>query len=367
MGIAALCGCALPANALYLFEPHNKLYVHLTSSLAWSSNLNAQEMGEADFIATTGFGVEFSRHAGTLSVDAMAEAASTHYRRHPGENELNPRLGLTISKSRGRLTGALDLLANRETQADTNVHLRTTAWSYPLGLTLHYPVNTRYALNSSTSYARISYAGDDGLADYADFAQSLNVAYALSSKLDMTAGYRARFSRTSYLTRAVDHMTTMGLSGAIGPRLRGEISAGHQNRQVRPGGRAYSGMNAAADLTWTGLRKVTVTGRLARDFSTTARAANVQTLTANLIADLALTRRFSIGGGLTAGRNDFMDDGNESRGRRDRTFGRDAHATYRLSARVELSASAARIRTWSSDQSFDLEQESWQIGASTRW
>ena len=365
--LAGLAVAAPPAHALLRFDEVNQVNIRLTSSVAWDSNLTAQSNGIEDYTFSAGLGLDFARHAGLLSLDVSADVTASHYQTHSGMDTTDPRFSLTISKGTGRLTGGLNMGISRSAVADPTVNLRTTSWSTPLSLHLHYPINSRYSLNSDTAMAQRNYTGTDALANYADLSEALSLAYALTSKLDMTATCRARFSSTSYQTRDQDYATTVGFTGSVGPKLHGSLSAGYQTRTTTLGGKTYAGMNANADLTWNPWRAVTVTGQLSRDFSTTARAASTDSLTAGLSTDLALGRKFTVGAGITGANTRFLDGGLLLAGRQDRTLGENAHVGYRLTEHLSLSLAAMTSRTRSNSAGFSRVQRGWSLSATSQW
>lgn len=357
---------ALSASALNI-DSANKIHLRASATVAWISNVNARADGVSDFSTMAGLDIDYARRAGTISVDAGAGMSRTLFQHLKEANSLDPRFNLRFSKERGRMTGGIQIRAFRQAKADTTVNLRTASWNFPVDLNLHYRVNARYSFDSITSYSRRNYLGVDSLADYTDLGESLTMAYALSSKLSLTAIYHTRFSRTSYDTRAQDHAASLGLRGRIGPKVQGEIRAGYQTRLTTPGGRSYSGMNAMADLRWKAWRGITVVGRLTRDFSTTARAANADTLTASLSAGMETGQRLSLGLGINAGHNRFLDEPAAGTGRRDRVLGADAHATLKLNRRLDLGLTVSRNQTTSTMPGFTQVHEGVALSVSTKW
>jgi hypothetical protein len=362
---------ASKAFALITFDATNHLFVTGTAGLSWSSNVNKGSDAASDFTSSYGVAIDFARKSGIITLDASASFDATKFFKNSDDNSFDPTFTLSLQRERGRLTGSLQTSTFRESKADTDLHKRTHSWNFPLTLNLRYPVNSRYSLTSDTGYAKRTFEdsapGQVRLANYADFTEGINLAYALTSKLSMTAGYRARFSQTSFSTKAQDHSGTIGFSGALLAKLRGNLSMGYQTRLTKPGGRAYQGINAAAAIAWNVRRWMLVAGRLSRDFSTNALAANTEVMTAGVDANLTLSRNITFSAGVTTGRSTFLDGPLGMMGRADRTYGWTLGVGYSMNEHLKLSMTYSHNISESNAIDANYAQTGVGFSASSRW
>lgn len=349
----------------------NQIFVFGELHLGYDSNIFAQNEnlfppvgGYDDYITTFVLGTEYRRNAGTLSINARAQIGYERYDKHSDRNAWNPSLRLELIKTTGRLTGSLSVSAVKESRADSAINLRTSAWSYPIALNLRYPINEKFYATSSTGYLRRSYEDTVVLSNLTEYSQAIDFFRVYTSKLDLLAGYRVRFSETT-AGRTTDHNFSVGATGSILPKLNGVVRFGYQFRNVDATADEFGNVSALAQLNWNPTRKLAVLGRLSRDFSTTANTVSVDTLAANLHANYILTRRYQIDGGLGYGRNHFLNQ--NQRGRRDDFFTWDVGATYTWSEKFKVSASYVYLQNWSTLDLSDFTSNGVNITISSRF
>ena len=135
--------------------------------------------------------------------------------------------------------------------ADDVANVRANSWNYGSDLNLRYPVNDRYYLTSSsdvnirdytskTPYTPLSNPTSPRLFDLSSYAESVDLNYVYTSKLNLLGGYRVRFGQADGGTNTQDSALTVGATGGILPKLNGSVQAGYQWRdESGPGGGHY--------------------------------------------------------------------------------------------------------------------------------
>jgi hypothetical protein len=336
----------------------NQVFVFGELGLSYDSNIFAQNPdlvpqtgGYGDFISTFTLGTEYKRGAGTLSIDARAQVGYERFDKHPDRDAWNPAFRLELDRTTGRMTGNLILSATHSTQADSAINIRTSTWDYPVDLNLRYPINDKFYVTSDTGYLHRTYADATtlGLSDLTEYSESVDVFRVYTSKLDLLAGYRVRFS-DSTAGRTTDHNFSVGATGGLLPKLNGLVQFGYQFRNVgattlTPIAETFGNFSALGQLTWNATRKFIMVGRLSRDFSTSANTISIDSLAANLHANYILTRRYEIDGGIGYGRNHFLNQ--SERGRQDEFFTCDAGITYTTGDKFKATLSLVHLQNWS--------------------
>lgn len=358
---------SIGAFALVRFnEGRDQIFVKASVSIGFDSNIFANSGSESDIVTNTTFGVEYARRAGLISVNGNADWNLGSFASNADSNFANPSLGLEFVKNTGRTTGSLTFGANRESQADPNVNLRTDSWNYNAGLNWKYPVIERYSLAGSFGYGFADYTDNSaGLVDLTTYSASLDLFYAYTSQRDLVFGYSIRESETSTGGSSTDHSLTGGISGKILSKLNGTVRAGYQVRQEHGTGDSYGSFTATASTTWTINKRMTLTGTLGKDFSTTATESTVDSLRFNLDAQYVITSRWSLYSGFGAGYSSFL-SGIDT-GRRDHYFTWSAGVNYSLNDHFKASLTYSYFQNWSNRANSTFDRNSITLNMSTRW
>ena len=120
------------------------------------------------------------------------------------------------------------------------------------------------------------------------------MCYSYTSQRDLFAGYRYRFSESSADTTITDHAFAVGVSGKILSNLNGTLRFGCQIRQEDPSGDVFGGYTATASTTWAINKRMSLTGTLSKDFSTTATDSTTDITRANLDAQYVFNSKWSV-------------------------------------------------------------------------
>ena len=344
----------------------NQVFVFGSFSLSYSSNVFSESTGRGDYTMSAGAGLELKRRAGIIAVNATLKFDYVSFGTYTDQNSINPSFFLELYKTTGRTTGALTVNAFRESRADSAVNVRTSSWNYPLGLSLKYPVNDKLYVTSGTTYLQRSYVDNAALANLTDYAESLDLFYVYTSKLDLVGGYRIRVSKTSFGNDTTDHWFNFGATGGLLAKLNGTVRVGYQLRQVSgPGAENFTHFNALASVGWPVTRKLNLAGQISRDFNTIATGASVDSTSANLSASYAFNRKLEFTSGLSYGHNLFL--GTAALRRQDDFFSWDVGASYKFNEHLRLGASYTYFRNWSTFAFSDFVRQGFSFDVSSRY
>ena len=353
--------------ALFKFnEARDQLFVTVTAGVGYDSNIFATKDGEGDVFTNSSLALEYVRHAGLISVNSELAWNLGSFNSNPAQDFQNPSLSLELVKNTGRTTGSYTLSATRQSQADTNIGMRTDSWNYNTGLNWKYPVIERYSLAGSLGYGLIDYVDNSiGLVDLNTYTANVDLFYAYNSQRDLVAGYRIRRSEGSSQSQTTDHAITAGVSGKILAKLNGSLRVGYQIRQEDATGETFGSYTASAATTWTVNKRLTATASLNKDFSTTATDSSVDTTTFNLDAQYIIRLRWSVQSGVGAGYNDFL-SGIDS-GREDYYVTWNAGLNYSINEHFKASLTYSYFHNWSNRSASNYDRNSISLNLSSRW
>ena len=380
---AILAGCLAcpPASALVtLNDSHDHIFVNTTFGVSHDSNIFATNDSPGDFVYSTGLTAEYSRRAGWIGVNASVSMGASRYGKVKNQNFSNPSYSLELQKQSGRTTGALSISAARESRADAAVNLRTQSWNYSAGLNFHYPIIERYSVSGGLGYSGHTYSGNAALSNLATYSANLDLLYLLPRERDLIVGYRYRYGETSRNTGSADHSLTVGVNGPLLFGLNGAVRVGYQTRVPKGivvGSGNFSAWTANASTTYAINRKISLTGSLAKDFSTTATDSSVDSTTATLDAKFSYSRRLSFS--LTSGWSDSHFLGETGRivlsssplvlgpNRHDQSANWGASIGYSRSEHLSLSFGYTWFSNWSTISYADFIRTGWSLSMSSRW
>ncbi|CAM2861419.1 outer membrane beta-barrel protein [Rariglobus hedericola] len=355
------------AHALIKFnEGRDQLFVIGTMAIGYDSNIFANSSAESDVVTNTTLALEYARRAGLISVNGNIGWNLGSFASNGSEDFSNPTMGLELVKNTGRTTGSFTLGASRQSQADANVGLRTDSWNYDAGLNWKYPVIERYSLAGSFGYSLLDYIDNSAnLVDLTSYTASTDLFYTYTSQRDLFAGYRIRFGETSTQNTITDHAFTVGVSGKILSKLNGTVRAGYQIRQESASGDTFGSYTASASTTWSVNKRLSLTGTLSKDFSTTATESTMDTTRFNLDAQYAFNHRWSVFTGVGAGYSEFLNgvDG----GREDYYITWSAGVNYTLNDHFKASLTYSYFQNWSNRSLSTFDRNSLTLFLSSRW
>lgn len=371
----AVCAALLTQQAralVSLNDGTDRIYVTGSVGITRDSNIFSSNGGGGDYVYSGGLSIEYTRKAGWIGVNAGVGIDISQFDKFNDEDFKNPRFTAEFTKQTGRTTGSLSLSAQRQSRADPALNTRNTSWNYNAGLNAHYPIIERYSLSGGVGYNLTKYVDNPAYVDLASYSANINLFYILSNERDLFAGYRFRYSDTSRNTQDTDHAFNLGVSGRIIPRVNGTVSVGYQVRTPNDdAGATYGSTTASASVAYAMSKKLSLTGRVAKDFSTTASDTSIDVTTAGLDLQYSYNAKITTGASVGYGRNRFLGRGGLIPGtdipREDTSFDWGARISYVYSQHLQTTLSYSYMKNWSNFSFSDFERSSWSLGASSRW
>lgn len=364
---AALALAASPAPALVrMNDGKDQLFLNASLTAAWDSNIFASADGDGDFLTTYGLSLEYQRRAGLIGVNATAAFDVGRFEEFGEENFANPNLRFELTKEAGRTTGSFALGAQRESRADSAVNIRTESWNYDAALNFKYPVIERYSLSGNLGYGLRDYQDNAFLVDLETYSTAMDVFYVYTSERDLIGGYRLRVSESSADTTFYDHAFTLGMSGKILPKLNGTARFGYQIREASGAlNDTYDSWTSAVSATWNVNKRLSVTGQLSKDFSTTAANTSVDSFAGTLEAQYASSAKTSVTAAVGGGINRFL--GSLGAGREDTFFTYNVAFNYTFNERLRCSLGYTYFHNWSTVAFSDFERHSVSLNVTSRF
>lgn len=371
-----------PVKALIsLNAGHDHIFVTGSVGVSHDSNVFANNEARSDFLFNSSLQADYTRRAGWIGLDAGVRIDSSRFAEIDGEDFANPSFNLNLLKQTGRTTGTLAVTAARESRADPSLSTRTSSWNYTTDLNLKYPVVKRLALAPQLGYAQREYVDEEAFANLSTYHAGMDLYYILTSDRDAIAGYRYRSGQTSRDTGFVDHSFTTGINGRIIRRINGGIRAGYQVRVpngIASGEANFGSWTASGVLTYPLNKKTSFSGRISKDFSTTATDEYVDNTAASLDVQYAYSSRWSASAGIGWGNSRFL--GDRARGvmspespeilgpqRHDDYINGNVTLDYSLNEHFKFSLSHLWFKNWSTSTVADFVRSNWSFNVVSRW
>lgn len=356
-----------PALALLEFnDGRDKLTVNGSYGISYDSNLFAHSGGAGDYSQSIGLGLNYSRRAGLIGVNASISVSSGRFDKYTAEDFTNPSLELEFNKDKGRLTGAISLSAQRQSSSDVTINERVDSWTYASSFKFRYPINDRYFFTSLTDFNMQDYLHNSSLFNLASYAESVDVFYTYTSKLDLTGGYRIRVGDAQGGSHTQDNALSAGATGAILPKLSGSISVGYQWRnQTGAEGGNYDSVTSSVSLSWPVAKRIGVSGSVSKDFQTTATDVSVDSTSFNLSAALKPTGKINVNPGIGYSISRFL--GSKGNGREDKSPTATLNVSMALTSHISASISYAYIVNQSNVAFSDFGRHTASVNLSARY
>jgi hypothetical protein len=349
-----------------LNDGRDKIYVTGEVTYGYDSNLFASAGGAGDSSIAATVSSEYSRRAGLIGVDAAVSLNMSRFNQYTSENFNNPKFSLEFTKQSGRTTGSLLLGAARESRADSAANIRNESWNYKAGLNMRYPVIERYSLSGGVGYSKRDFQNNTELVDLTSISTNIDLFYVYNSERDLILGYRFRRETTSASNTNYDHDVNVGISGKVLPKLNGTVRVGYQVRDAQGNtDESFSSWQASSSLTWNLAKRLTLTGALSKDFSTTSTNISTDTLSGQLSAVYTYSSKLSFGSTLSAGQSKYL--GIKGQGREDFFFSYGFDINYALNEHLKLHAGYTFFQNWSTLAYSDFIRNSYTLSISSRW
>ncbi|HZZ20706.1 MAG TPA: outer membrane beta-barrel protein [Opitutaceae bacterium] len=295
--VVAVAVSAPRALALVSLEDgRDHVYVDGTVEMGYDSNLfaNSQNSGTMTYEGT--LSTEFARRAGWIGVNATASLNWARYGNFRSQDYVDPKLSAELTKQTGRTTGSLTVSAAKQDHTDLTINTRDTSWDYDAGLNVQYPVIERYSITGSFDFNKVDYTDAEIFTNQTVYAGNLYLYYILNDQRDLFIDARDRYTSEENNTHDIDKAISAGVSGRVYGPFNGSVQVGYQTRNSFGGidnGATYQDVTASGTTTWNINRRITLTGDLSRDYSTTALAQSLESTRAGLTAQDSFTARAS--------------------------------------------------------------------------
>lgn len=367
--LLAISLACTPAHALVsLNDGHDHIHVTGSVGFGWDSNVFASSDSQSDSTMNASIVAEYARRAGWIGVNASVQVDATRYNHIKGEDFSDPKLSAEFTKQTGRTTGSLTLSAARQSRADAAVNMRTTSWNYAAGLNFTYPMGGMYTLSGKMGYASVKYESGT-FPELATYSAGADLIRVFSTERDVLVGYNFRRGETSVSSGYDDHALTAGLTGKLIRGINGSLRGGYQVRV--PHGLNVSGQQDSKFSSWTASgaathainKRMSLTGTLAKDFSTTATDESVDTTTGSLDLTYAYSSHWTLSTSVSGGDSRFLGP----TGRHDDYVTASATVAYSMNAHLKVNASYVWFKNWSTSPLADFVRSSYNLNVSSRW
>jgi hypothetical protein len=369
---AAVTAAALsppPARALVSLEDgRDHLFVDGSLQVGYDSNVFANAQSGGSMVYQGSLGMDFTRRAGWIGVNASASLNFARYANFRNQNYVDPKLTAELTKQSGRTTGSLTFSVQRENRADVTVNTRDVSWNYDVGLDVQYPVIERYSFTGSFDYNRAVYQDQQLFTNLTTYTGNLYLYYIRNEQRDLFVNYRLRFSDEATGDYDVDNALSAGVNGKVYGPFNGSFQIGYETRMMYGGpdnGEEFGSLTISGAATWNMNRRMTLTANVSRDYSTTATAQSIESTSAGLTFQDSFTAKASTSLSGMIGENRFLgDDGLVAPGGERRV---DTAYFYTVNQHLKLSVSYNYYRSYSTLAFADFPREQLDMSLSSHW
>jgi hypothetical protein len=357
-----------PASALVtLDEGRDQLFVNSALTIGYDSNLFGNAASGGDTSYSLSFGADYVRRAGWIGLNASVAVNATTYGKFKGEDFQDPTFSAEFTKQTGRTTGSLTLSAARENRADLAANLRDVSWFYQADLNFKYPVIERYSLAGNLGYSYRYFTDNTFLVNLKSYSAGMDLFYVFTTDRDLLAGYHFREDDTSLDNKSFEHSFTAGMTGKIFSRLNGSVRAGFMYLvpQGPNGGSSYSSWTANGSASWSFTKRLSLTGQVSKDFSTTSTNSEVDSLSAGLRAQYAYSSKTSFATGMSWVDSRYL--GLTGGGRHDDSWSWDASFQHTFNDHLSLSLTYMYFQSWSTLAYSDFVRNNVSLSLSSRF
>jgi Putative beta-barrel porin 2 len=373
--VVAVSVAAPKALALVSLEDgRDHLYVDATYEMGYDSNVFANAQSNGSFTYEGTLGLELARRAGWIGVNATASLNWARYGKFSGQDYVDPKVTAEFTKQTGRTTGSLTMSVQREDRTDLTINTRDTSWNYDAGLDLQYPVIERYSLTGTLDYGKSDYTDRQLFTDQTTYTGNLYLYYILNEQRDLFVNARERYTDESTGERDIDKALSGGVSGRVYGPFNGSVQLGYQKRTIHGGpdhGDTFTDLTASGSTTWNVNRRITLTGDLSRDYSTTALAQSIETTRTGLTLQDSFTSKASGTLSGAAGENSFLGVEGEippgDKHRKDEFVSLTGNYFYTINQHLKLSVNYTYYRSFSNLDFAEFTRNQLFFTATSHW
>lgn len=363
--LAALFASSQAYGLLTLEEGKAQVGVVGRAYFNWDSNLFNNSNAEADSYESLVAGITYDRNAGIIGVKGSSIWSFDFFNKFNSENSVNPTFKLGFSKAQGKTTGALNFTYRRISQADEAANQRTRLGEFETVLIVQYPINERFSLTSTTEVADRGYK-DAVFFDNNTYSQSLDAFMVYTSKLDIVAGYRYRYTDATGQPNSADHAITIGVSGKLLPRVDGNFRVGYQLRDIRlASADSLDGVTASASFLWSPRNRILVSSQISKDFSTTSTALSSDGLTWFNSVQFTTASRITLTAGVGYSQSKYY--AIDTLVRTDDHYYWSLGASYPVTTNITAEVNYIHSENWSTESYADYTKEFVSVGIAAKF
>jgi hypothetical protein len=363
--LAALLASSQAYGLLTLEDGKAQVGVIGRAYFNWDSNLfnNANSQSDSYEVLVAGF--TYDRNAGTIGVKGSSIWTFDFFNKFDDENSVNPAFKLGFSKAQGKTTGSLDFAYRRISQADDAANQRTRLGEFDTTLVVQYPINERFSLTSTTGVINRGYK-DNTFFDNDTFSQAIDGFMVYTSKLDVVAGYRYRFTDAEGQPDSVDHAFTVGVSGKLLPKVDGSFRIGYQLRDIRlASADSLDGVTASASFIWSPRNRVLVSSQISKDFSTTSTALSSDSITWFNSVQFTTASRIALTAGAGYSKSKYY--AIDTLVRTDDHYYVSLGASYPVTTNINAEITYTHSQNWSTESFADFTKDFVTVGIAAKF
>jgi hypothetical protein len=357
-----------------LEDGRDHLFVDGSVEVGYDSNVFANAQSGGSLTTEGSLGVDFTRRAGWIGVNASASLSFARYANFRDQDYVDPKFTAELTKQTGRTTGSLTVSVQRENRADLTVNTRDISWNYDVGLNFQYPVIERYSISGALDFSRVDYQDEPQFTDLSTYTANLSLYYILNEQRDLFVNYRLRDSDEQTGAFSIDNALSGGVSGKVYGPFNGSLQLGYQSRTEHGGpdsGMNFDDVTASGAATWNINRRMTLTANLSQDYSTIATGQSIESTSAGLVFQDSFTAKASATLSGSVGRNKFLGtegeinpDGPE---RIDYYFDLSAAYFYTVNQHLKVFINYSYYRSYSTLAYAEFPREQLDLGMSSHW
>ncbi len=252
------------------------LFINGSTAIRWDDNLALDENNELDdFVFQLKPGLELvfgnGETAGNFSI--LYQYDILRYSSEDAFDTENNILVANGSYEGAKFTGTANF-AFIESETNTS-SINLPGQLIPqevttLNLNGEYEISPKTSVGVGIQYVDTSYVGfaTNLIPDRDTLSIPVDVYFASSPKLALSAGYRYRTTDIERGNDPDDHFFNVGVRGEMTPKLNGQIRVGYQSRNYSVGSRDdENALSVVGDMVWEATPKTQVSVRLNRDFN----------------------------------------------------------------------------------------------------
>lgn len=295
LGLA--CGpLAATAEPLLSFGRQVPVYITASGSLRYDDNIffaNQNQEEDVIFIFTPGIDLAYTGADTTAGIRFSEQLISYMS---------NPELDSNLSSFSGQIAherprSSASLTAAYTELDQNNFDVRNISQSVRRNLTDvsakgSWGVTAKTSIGTGLDFNSTEYP-DSGNVDSDVWTAPLDWYYAISPKVDLSAGYRYRQSKLDRRNSdSKDHFANVGARGRFTSKLEGQFRVGYTRREPDMGiSSSLLGLTSA--LTFAATPKSTLGLTVSNDFDSSASGASQKTLRVSATGEYAMTPQWS--------------------------------------------------------------------------